>query len=138
MDDIITQEIHLAKDSLVTLNFRSKDIIHSAWLPHFRAQMNVVPGMPTKFTFRPTKSTEEAKKERGEEFEYYLYCNKICGVSHYNMKIKVVVESQEKVNEWLKSQQPAFIKREMAPVAPAIMNDTLKTSTDTIQKMVVR
>jgi heme/copper-type cytochrome/quinol oxidase subunit 2 len=54
------------------------------------------------------------------------------------MKIKVVVESQEKVNEWLKSQQPAFIKREMAPVAPAIMNDTLKTSTDTIQKMVVR
>ena len=94
--------------------------------------------MPTKFTFRPTKSTEEAKKERGEEFEYYLYCNKICGVSHYNMKIKVVVESQEKVNEWLKSQQPAFIKREMAPVTPAIMNDTLKTSTDTIQKMVVR
>ncbi len=138
MDDIIAQEIHIAKDSLVTLNFRSKDIIHSAWLPHFRAQMNVVPGMPTKFTFRPTKSTAEAKKERGEEFDYYLYCNKICGVSHYNMKIKVVVETQAEVDAWMKSQQPAFIKRAVAPVAPAIMNDTLKTSTDTIQKMVVR
>lgn len=42
-DDIIVQEIHLAKDSLVTFNFRSKDIIHSAWLPHFRAQMNIIP-----------------------------------------------------------------------------------------------
>jgi cytochrome c oxidase subunit 2 len=138
MDDIIAQEIHIAIDSLVTFNFRSKDIIHSAWLPHFRSQMNVVPGMPTKFTFRPTKSTADAKKERGEEFDYYLYCNKICGVSHYNMKIKVVVETQAEVDAWMKTQQPAFIKRAVAPAAPAIMNDTLKTSTDTIQKMVVR
>lgn len=109
-DDVITQEIHLAKDSLVTLNFRSKDIIHSAWIPHFRAQMNVVPGMPTKFTFRPNKTSAEAKKEFGEEFEYYLYCNKICGASHFNMKIKVVVESQADVNTWLKTQQAAFAK----------------------------
>jgi cytochrome c oxidase subunit II len=124
-DDIITQEIHLAKDSLVTLNFRSKDIIHSAWLPHFRAQMNVVPGMPTKFTFKPTKSTADAKKEFGEEFEYYLYCNKICGASHYNMKIKVVIESQADVDAWLKSQQPVFKKVE---AVPAIMNTTDSTT----------
>ncbi len=116
MDDIITQEIHLAKDSLVTFDFRSKDIIHSAWLPHFRVQMNVVPGMPTKFTFRPTKTTAEAKKENGEEFEYYLYCNKICGSSHFNMKIKVVIESQSEVNAWLAKQQPAFIKKKMEAV----------------------
>lgn len=138
MDDIITQEIHIAKDSLVTLNFRSKDIIHSAWLPHFRAQMNVVPGMPTKFTFRPTKSTAEAKAENGEEFDYYLYCNKICGVSHYNMKIKVVVESQAEVDAWLKSQQPAFIKK-ATPVVPAIMeSDSIKMQADTTKKLALR
>ena len=135
-DDIITQEIHIAKDSLVTFNFRSKDIIHSAWLPHMRAQMNVVPGMPTKFTFRPTKSTAEAKKEFGEEFEFYLYCNKICGVSHYNMKIKVVVESQAEVNAWLATQQPAFIKKPVA--VPAIMNnsDTMMQA-DTTKKLAI-
>ena len=135
-DDIVTQEIHLAKDSLVTFNFRSKDIIHSAWLPHMRAQMNVVPGMPTKFTFRPTKSTLEAKKEFGETFEYYLYCNKICGVSHYNMKIKVVVETQAEVNTWLASQQPAFMKKPIA--VPAIMNnnDTMMQA-DTTKKLAI-
>ncbi len=121
-DDVITQEIHIAIDTLVTFNFRSKDIIHSAWLPHMRAQMNVVPGMPTKFTFRPTKTSVEAKKEFGETFEYYLYCNKICGVSHYNMKIKVVVESQAEVDAWLATQQPAFIKKPI--VVPAIMNNS--------------
>lgn len=135
-DDIIVQEIYLAKDSLVTLNFRSKDIIHSAWIPHFRAQMNVVPGMPTKFTFRPTKTTAEAKKERGEEFEYYLYCNKICGVSHYNMKMRVVVvDSQKEVDEWLKSQQPAFRKTVPAAV-PAILNtDSTGIQKDTTVKI---
>jgi cytochrome c oxidase subunit II len=95
--------------------------------------MNVVPGMPTKFTFVPNKSTAEAKKEFGEEFEYYLYCNKICGSSHYNMKLKVVVESQKEVNEWLKTQQPAFKKVE---VVPAINPEAPVNPIDTIQKMV--
>jgi len=133
-DDIIVQEIHLAKDSLVTFDFRSKDIIHSAWLPHFRVQMNVVPGMPTKFTFRPTKTTAEAKAENGNpEFDYYLYCNKICGVSHSNMKIKVVVESQSEVDAWLKTQQPAFIKRPEL-VIPAVIpvQDSAMIQKDTI------
>lgn len=138
MDDIIAQEIHIAKDSLVTFNFRSKDIIHSAWLPHFRAQMNVVPGMPTKFTFKPTKTTAEAKKEFGEEFEFYLYCNKICGVSHYNMKIKVVVESQAEVDAWLKTQPTPFTKKlEVAPV-PAIMNDSTQITNDTLKRVAIR
>jgi cytochrome c oxidase subunit 2 len=130
-DDVITQEIHLALDSLVTLNFRSKDIIHSAWLPHFRAQMNVVPGMPTKFTFRPTKSTAVAKEENGEEFDYYLYCNKICGVSHYNMKIKVVVESQKEVDMWLSEQKPAF-KSLSAKPAVIINSDSTSNNQDTL------
>lgn len=139
-DDIIVQEIHLAKDSLVTFNFRSKDIIHSAWLPHFRAQMNVVPGMPTKFTFRPTKSTAEAKAENGEAFDYYLYCNKICGVSHYNMKIKVVVESQAEVDAWLKTQQPAFAKPVASPVAPAVISSdsTAVSQADTTRKLAIK
>lgn len=142
MDDIITQEIHIAKNQLVTFHFRSKDIIHSAWLPNFRAQMNVVPGMPTKFTFRPTKTTAEAKAEKGDkDFEYYLYCNKICGVSHYNMKIKVVVEeSQAAVDAWLKEQQPAFMTRpaQVVPVAVPATDSTKMTTADTTKKLAIR
>jgi cytochrome c oxidase subunit 2 len=41
------------------LKFRSQDVIHSAFLPHFRVQMNCVPGITTQFGFTPTKTTEE-------------------------------------------------------------------------------
>ena len=119
-DDIITQELHLVKDKLVTFKYRSRDIIHSAWMPHFRVQMNVVPGMPTRFTFIPTKTTKEAKAENGEAFEYYLYCNKICGTSHYNMKMKVVIETQEEVDAWLKTQQMAFKAMPTPAATPAV------------------
>ncbi|MES2618136.1 MAG: cytochrome c oxidase subunit II [Bacteroidota bacterium] len=135
-DDIITQELHLVKDKMVTFRFRSRDIIHSAWLPHFRVQMNVVPGMPTKFTFIPTKTTKEAKAENGQDFEYYLYCNKICGASHYNMKMKVVIESQEEVDAWLKSQKPAFKAApvvEVVPVAVPAQDSSKINNTDSIK-----
>lgn len=126
-DDIITQELHLVKGKMVTFRFRSRDIIHSAWLPHFRVQMNVVPGMPTKFTFIPTKTTKEAKAENGQDFEYYLYCNKICGASHYNMKMKVVIESQEEVDAWLKKQKPAYKPLPLQPVVTPVVSDSDST-----------
>ena len=74
-------------------------------MPHFRVQMNCVPGMNTDFVFKPTITTEEMRVETGNEaFEYVLLCNKICGAAHYNMQLKVVVESEEDYNNWLSEQ----------------------------------
>jgi cytochrome c oxidase subunit 2 len=39
-----------------------------------------------------------------EDFEYVLLCNKICGGAHYNMQLKVIVESEEDYNKWLAEQ----------------------------------
>jgi cytochrome c oxidase subunit 2 len=112
-DDKIVGEIHLAKDSSITMKFRAQDVIHSAYLPTFRMQMNCVPGMPTQFTFKPTVSTAEMRaKKNDENFDYYLYCAKICGTGHYGMKIKVVVESQAEVDAWL-NDQSTFVKTEV-------------------------
>jgi cytochrome c oxidase subunit 2 len=45
------------------------------------------------------------KKELDNElFEYVLLCNKICGNAHYNMQMKVVVESEEDFNDWMDTQ----------------------------------
>lgn len=109
-DDIIAKQIVLLKGEPIKLKFRARDVIHSAFLPDFRVQMNCVPGMSTEFTFTPTKSTEEIRKEKGdEEYDYYLFCNKICGQAHFNMKIKVVVvESKREYYDWLVTQKPAF------------------------------
>ncbi|MFD1551530.1 hypothetical protein DNU06_03500 [Putridiphycobacter roseus] len=103
-DDIVSKlELHLIKGQEYQFIFRSKDVLHSAYFPHFRAQMNCVPGMRTKFKFKPIISTAEMREIRGnEDFNYVLMCNKICGESHSNMKMIVVVdETQEEFDAWI-------------------------------------
>ncbi|MBE9490296.1 MAG: cytochrome c oxidase subunit II [Bacteroidetes bacterium] len=133
-DDIITTELHLPVGKPVLFKMRSQDVLHSAYMPHFRAQMNCVPGMITQFGFTPTITTEEMRQtpemiekvanineirvanskvliEKGEEpldsyeFDYLLLCNKICGKSHYNMQMKIIVETQEEYDAWIKEQK---------------------------------
>ncbi|GGW92587.1 cytochrome c oxidase subunit II [Salegentibacter mishustinae] len=132
-DDKITTELHLPVGKQVLFKFRSQDVLHSAYFPHFRAQMNVVPGMVTQFAFTPdvttaemrdseymvdkVKTINEIRKENSKalmaegeapldsyEFDYFLLCNKICGDAHYNMQMKIVVESEEEYNQWLSEQ----------------------------------
>ena len=124
IDDITTRELHLPKGRKVVFKFRSQDVLHSAYMPHFRAQMNCVPGMVTQFAFTPSITTEEMRlnedtmkkvaginkirSEKGEDpyvFDYLLLCNKICGSSHYNMQMKIIVEEEEDFNTWLASQK---------------------------------
>ncbi len=133
-DVVVTQEIHLPVGREVILKMRSQDVIHSAYIPHFRVQMNCVPGMITQFAFTPTITTAQMRKNedivkkvnkinairtennkeliaKGEEtlepyeFDYILLCNKICGASHYNMQMKIIVESEEEFQKWLAEQK---------------------------------
>lgn len=103
-DDVVVTEVHLIKDEPVLLKFRSQDVIHSAFLPHFRVQMNCVPGMTTQFAFTPTKTTKEMRQSEGEDFDYVLLCNKICGAAHYNMQMKFIVETREEYDSWIAQQ----------------------------------
>lgn len=110
-DDLVPAEIHMPVDEPILLRFRARDVIHSAYLPYFRMQMNCVPGMPTQFWFTPTKTTAQIRSEMNDpEFDYYLFCAKICGAAHFNMKIKVVVESKKDYEKWLASRKPRFNK----------------------------
>jgi cytochrome c oxidase subunit 2 len=123
-DDIPTNELHLPKGRKVIFKFRSQDVLHSAFMPHFRAQMNCVPGMVTSFSYTPKTTTKEMRlnkktiakvtginkirAEKGEDpyqFDYLLLCNKICGASHYNMQMKIIVETPSEFNAWLKQQK---------------------------------
>jgi cytochrome c oxidase subunit 2 len=38
-------------------------------------------------------------------FDYLLLCNKICGASHYNMQMKIIVETPEEFEKWIANQQ---------------------------------
>jgi cytochrome c oxidase subunit 2 len=112
-DDIIVKgEFHLPIRKDVAFQINSRDVIHSAYMPHFRAQMNAVPGMTTKFGFKPTITTDSMRTVLDDsEFNYVLLCNKVCGSAHYNMQMNIIVESEEDFNQWLSEQKP-FVEPE--------------------------
>lgn len=108
-DDVIISsagEIVLPVGREIELKMRSQDVIHSAYLPHFRVHMYCVPGVETYFTFKPTITTKEMREKLGKDnFNYLLYCNNICGSSHFGMQMKVIVVSQEEYDAWWKEQK---------------------------------
>lgn len=111
-DKLVKAEFVIPVDRPVQFFFRSQDVIHSAYMPHFRAQMNCVPGMITRFNFVPNKTTEEMREITGNpEFYYQLLCNKICGAAHYNMGMEITVVSEEEYQKWL-AEQKVFLKVE--------------------------
>lgn len=124
-DDIIeTDTLHLVNNRNYEFNFRAKDVIHSAYFPHFRAQINTVPGLTTRFKFKPTITTTEMKKiMRNPSFNYVLMCNKICGGAHYKMKMIVVVDTPAEFNKWMKTKK-TFKDTYLAVEAPAAPADS--------------
>ena len=147
-DDIAATELHLPKGKRVIFRFRSQDVLHSAYMPHFRAQMNCIPGMVTNFSFIPTVTTSEMRQKEAMvekvaninairqaksikltaegktpldpyTFDYLLLCNKICGASHYNMQMKIVVDTPEDFKKWLKTQSTIANAVKEASATPA-------------------
>lgn len=107
-DDVIltgpVEKLYLCKGKEYEFNFRSKDVIHSAYFPNFRAQMNTVPGMTTRFKFTPDKTTKEMRKiKKDANFDYVLLCNKICGGSHYKMYMLVEVLEEAEYKKVMKA-----------------------------------
>lgn len=147
-DDVATTELHIPKGKKIHFKMRSQDVLHSAYMPHFRAQMNCVPGMVTEFSFTPIYTTTEMRdmpfmqekvaninairtKKSAElqangqpaldpyTFDYLLLCNKICGSSHYNMQMKIVVDTPEEYKKWLKEKTTIVNEVKTANAAPA-------------------
>jgi cytochrome c oxidase subunit 2 len=106
-DDLRADTLVLPVNHSIRLNIRAQDVIHSCYIPYFRVQLNAVPGLPTFFKFIPTVTTADMRlKLDNPDFEYLLYCNKICGESHYNMKRVVRVVTEAEYEKWLTTQKP--------------------------------
>lgn len=123
-DDIIQKDtLYLCVNKNYEFNFRSKDVIHSAFFPHFRAQMNTVPGMTTRFKFKPEITTKDMRvKMNNDKFNYVLMCNKICGGAHYKMKMMVVVLPESEYKTWMEGKKKSTFKDQyFASVAAPLM-----------------
>ena len=122
LDDIIQKDtLYLSAGQEYEFNFRSKDVIHSAYFPHFRAQMNTVPGMTTRFKFTPDITTKDMRvKMKNDKFNFILLCNKICGGAHYKMKLIVVVLNKNEYKKWMDNKvKSSTFRQTYAPVVAA-------------------
>ena len=87
-DDVLVNspQLHLPINKPVKLLLRAKDVNHQFAVPQFRVKMDMVPGMVTYFWFTPTRTGE-----------FDALCEQLCGVAHYIMRGRVVVDEQDEV-----------------------------------------
>ncbi len=80
-DDVVELDVlRVPVGRPVAIQGRSKDVVHGAYFPHFRAQVETVPGRTTRAWFRP-----------GAVGRYDFLCTQLCGPAHYQMRGEVVV-----------------------------------------------
>jgi cytochrome c oxidase subunit 2 len=100
-DDVLIEsdEIHVPINKPVKVLLRSIDVLHDFFVPQFRAKMDMVPGMVTYYWFTPTRTGT-----------FDVLCFELCGVGHYTMRAKVVVDEENAYQAWLK-EQPTFAQQ---------------------------
>ena len=91
-DDVVSANImHVPIGKPVRVRLRSKDVIHSFFLPNLRVKQDAVPGMGIEIWFTPTRAGQ-----------YEIACAELCGLGHYRMRAFLTVdESQDAFNKWM-------------------------------------
>jgi cytochrome c oxidase subunit II len=86
----VDSELHVPKGVNVRILIKSVDVLHSLYLPEFRAKMDAVPGRYTDLWFNATKAGE-----------FPIYCTEYCGKEHSDMLSQVTVHEGEGYDKWL-------------------------------------
>jgi len=91
-DDIVTvNEMWIPKGKTVSLEFKSKDVIHGFMVPEIRRQIDALPGTVTRMWFTPNRTGD-----------FEIACMHLCGTAHYKMKGFMKVVDQEDYEAWTK------------------------------------
>jgi cytochrome c oxidase subunit 2 len=116
-DDIVSlNQLHFPVGKPVVATLRSKDVIHSFFLPEFRVKQDAVPGMSTRIWFDGMRTGH-----------WEIACAELCGLGHYRMKGFVTVETPEEFAAWIAAQE-AQVAAEHAPPAPAAQAPAAETT----------
>jgi cytochrome c oxidase subunit 2 len=96
-------QLYIPKGESVKFELHSKDVIHAFWVPAFRVQEDVVPGITTNWRVTATRLGN-----------YPVVCNLLCGLGHSLMRSTVHVVPQAQFQAWVKSQLGAGAGRTAA------------------------
>ena len=94
-ENVVTaNELHLPVNEQVKINLRSDDVIHSFWIPKLAGKVDMIPGNVNPMQFTATKTGI-----------YFGQCAELCGVGHANMRLRVIVQSKDEFDAWVRSYQ---------------------------------
>lgn len=89
-DGIMTNnELRVPVGRPVHVKLKSRDVVHSFFIPDYRVKWDAVPGKENYIWFYP--------KETGE---FVITCTEFCGMLHSNMYGKVIVMPEGEYNKW--------------------------------------
>jgi len=105
MDDLFPDEIVIPVDKEIYFQIGALDVLHDFYLPHFRAKMDAVPGVPTGFGITADVTTAEMREKLDDpNFEFEVACAELCGTGHWNMKKVLRVVEQDEYDAWVAEQ----------------------------------
>jgi cytochrome c oxidase subunit 2 len=129
-DDIYaTSEMYVVVNRPVKLIIYAKDVIHDVGLAHFRMKMDAVPGTPTSMWFTPKFTTADMRKQYGEDFNYEISCDQMCGKNHFSMRGVVNVVTQAEFDAYMAKQKPKYASLQANPSPQAIDSSAMQTAT---------
>lgn len=125
-DRVAVGVIVLRKGEYARIRIRSKDVLHSFFVPVFRFKQDAVPGMPVDMWVRPTLANvkysggvQYLPGADGKERKWQIACAELCGNSHTNMKgLVYVVESEDEYQAAL-AENAVALWESTPPVVPA-------------------
>ncbi|MGH7962631.1 MAG: cytochrome c oxidase subunit II, partial [Candidatus Binatia bacterium] len=95
-DKQIDNDIHVPVGKPVRVILKSRDVIHSLFLPHLRFKQDAVPGREINAWFQANKPGK-----------YEIPCAELCGFGHSGMKGWLYVLTDEEYQKWASEQWPA-------------------------------
>jgi cytochrome c oxidase subunit II len=94
------------------LDFQSRDVIHAFFVPEFRENMDVVPGLTTTINVTPTRVGT-----------YPVICNELCGLGHATMRSTAQVMTPAAFDKWLQGQSKAVASPNPATAGAAVFKN---------------
>jgi cytochrome c oxidase subunit 2 len=114
-DDVLiaSPEVHLPLGKPVKMLLRSKDVLHDFAVAQIRVKMDMVPGLVTHAWFTPTRAGS-----------FDLLCEELCGIGHFAMRGRIVVEDEAAFQAWL-DKQPTWAQWKARPKGDAVAGQAL-------------
>lgn len=92
----VDNEVHVPVNQAMHILLKSKDVIHSFFVPQLRLKQDAVPGHEIWAWFEATKAGE-----------YEIPCAELCGFGHSGMLGKLIVHEQADYDAWVAQTWPA-------------------------------